>query len=38
MGKLELHADRIAAWFADQVLTIDAWDQSSCRAAFFFPD
>jgi hypothetical protein len=27
-GKIELHADRIAACPADQVLTIDAWDLS----------
>lgn len=28
MGKVELHADRVAACPADHVLTIDAWDQS----------
>lgn len=27
-GKIELHADRLAACPVDQVLTIDAWDQS----------
>ena len=28
MGKVEVHADRVAACPADLVLTIDAWDQS----------
>lgn len=28
MGKVEVHSDRVAACPADQVLTIDAWDQS----------
>lgn len=28
MGKVKVHADRVAACPADQVLTIDAWDQS----------
>jgi hypothetical protein len=28
MGKVEVHANRVAACPADQVLTIDAWDQS----------
>ena len=28
MGKLEVHPDRVATCLADQVLTIDAWDQS----------
>jgi hypothetical protein len=28
MGKLEVHADRVAACPVKQVLTIDAWDQS----------
>lgn len=27
-GKIELHAERVAACPADHVLTIDAWDQS----------
>lgn len=28
MGKLELHADRVAACPVEHVLTIEAWDQS----------
>lgn len=28
MGNIEIHADHVAACSADQVLTIDAWDQS----------
>ena len=28
MGKIEVHADRVAACPAELILTIDAWDQS----------
>ncbi|WP_313623910.1 hypothetical protein [Achromobacter sp.] len=28
IGKVQVHADRVAACSPDQILTIDAWDQS----------